>query len=150
MKEINVEKTVSHIEYMALDGTQFKDKKECEKYEESAKCVLNLKYKKYVVHQGTEESIFGHGSEDYLVDVVKISDINAVTIVMQLFALCNPQLNNPDNIDRIAKIHKKLDKAFDDEDCVFIGRGYCEDEFWVMESALEAIQNIKDICSSEK
>lgn len=150
MKEITVKETVSHIEYIANDGTQFKDKQECRKYEESAQGVLMAKYMDYVVKQTTEDDIYGCGSEDYCMDVVQVKDVNAITIISQLFILFNPQYNGSNNLDYLSKLHKKLDKALDDEDYIFIGRGYQGDEFWITKTASEAIEEIKDACTPKE
>lgn len=147
MKEIKVEETISHVEYMANDGTQFKDKQECRKYEESAQGVLLAKYMDYVVKQTTEDGIYDCGSEDYYIDVVHVRDMNAVTIISQLFILFNPQYNCGDRLEYLSKLHKKLDKALDDNDYVFIGRGYQNDEFWITKTASEAIEGIKEACT---
>lgn len=150
MKEVIVEETVAHTEYVAYDGTQFKDKTECKRYEESALGVLMVKYRPYVVRQSTEERIFGHGTEDYFIDVVAVKDINAMETIMQIFLLENPHYKNPENASHLKRIHDRLQRAFDEEGYIFIGRGYREDEFWIMETLSEAIESIKNACTPEE
>ena len=70
MKEVVKSKTVNTVVYQALDGTEFVNKDECRKYEESAKCVLFHKYNKLVVKREHEETIFKTGSYDDIVDIV--------------------------------------------------------------------------------
>lgn len=149
MKEIKVEETISHVEYIANDGTQFKDKVECKKYEESALGVLMLKYKDYIVNQSTEEAIWRHGTEDYCVDIVCIKDSLIIDILLRLLCLFNPQYSNPENQDHLTKVQDRLNKALKSKDYIFVGRGYSKDEFWIMESASEAIESIKNACAPQ-
>lgn len=48
IKEEKIEKIIYEVKktYVANDGTEFKDLEECEEYEETAKCVINVMFNK--------------------------------------------------------------------------------------------------------
>ena len=54
MKEVTKEKVQKYTVYEALDGTEFHDKAECEKYEESAKGVVKARIAKLTVGKANE------------------------------------------------------------------------------------------------
>jgi len=54
MKEVTKEKIQKYAMYEALDGTEFHDKAECQKYEESAKGVIRARIAKLIVGRGNE------------------------------------------------------------------------------------------------
>ena len=54
MKEISVEQKTYIRKWEAIDGTQFNSREDCEKYENSAKCVILAKYKDFVIKESDE------------------------------------------------------------------------------------------------
>ena len=56
MKEISVEKTLTVRKYEAVDGTLFDDKDECQRYENTARCVLLSKYNKLIIKKPIYQS----------------------------------------------------------------------------------------------
>lgn len=64
---------VVRTEYIAKDGTVFKDAEECKKYEETCRCVLRAEYKRLVKGNINEYDLFyENGCEDYDYDIVEI------------------------------------------------------------------------------
>ena len=58
MKAITMHETVKVIRYKAIDGTIFSSEEECRKYENTCKCILNAKYKDYIIVSDIEYNIF--------------------------------------------------------------------------------------------
>lgn len=85
MKTITNVKTVEEIVgYEACDGTRFKTKEECQKYENTAEAVIKGRFKKLVVKEMAGIDITNEGSayvgagieEDWYYALVEIKDEN--------------------------------------------------------------------------
>ena len=125
METIKIQKTINEIKYKAVDGTIFTSKEACKQYEDTCKCILNTKYKKYLVKSDTEYNIFHHGSDEYIYDIIKISDDKIKDIILQLFILYN--YNATTHFEKI----NNLLESFDHTDYLLIGRGCGEENyFW--------------------
>lgn len=114
--------------YVANDGTEFNDKEECKKYEESAHCVLFTKYNKLVVESKDEWSFFGFGSDESMYDAVRVPDNDAADLILQIDALCNPQYYKKDACENYVKWRnehiEQVRRAQNEGDLLFIGRGW--------------------------
>ena len=64
MTEIKKEETTYKTMYQAIDGTEFVDKEECEKYEQSAACVLLAKLVGCEVARGYDHEWLDWGDEN--------------------------------------------------------------------------------------
>ena len=149
MKEISVTETVHVTKYVAVDNTVFTNKSECEKYEQTAECALMQRYKPLVVKTVTEYDIFACGSEDCVVDIIKLIEAKDIDTVIQLYRLRNSHLERPEYKKWIDEAHKKLSAALQGSGFAFIGRG-CDDGFWILGSQDSAIQVIKEVCKVAK
>ena len=148
MKEVTIEKTVKESRYEAMDGTQFINREECKKYEESAKCVLLTKYKPLVVNTMSEYDVHQCGSEEYILDIVKITKEEDIDIIMQLYALYNPH-STYRQYD--SKYRDMCAKAFVGNDYIFIAKESCGDDiFHIQYSKNELINNLNSICNESK
>lgn len=82
MKELKRTETIEKIiGYEANDGTRFDSKEECKKYEKSALGVVYERFKKLIVKEIYESSVFtnqGYGSEEYVYYLIDIKDENDV------------------------------------------------------------------------
>ena len=78
MKKVTETKVIERSMFEAIDGTRFETQSECERYEKTALCVLNQKYKNYVVHHGSEYDIWHIGSEEYELDLVVVPTPEAI------------------------------------------------------------------------
>ena len=107
MKEISVTETVHVTKYVAVDNTVFTSKSECEKYEQTAECALMQRYKPLVVKTVTEYDIFACGSDDSVVDVIKLTEAKDIDTVIQLYRLRNSHLERPEYKKWIDEAHKK-------------------------------------------
>ena len=145
MKAIKEEKKYTVEVFEAVDGTRFSDKSECEVYERSAKCLLLSKYNKLVVNKSNEYSIFGCGSEEDCIDIIKISCKEDIDVIMQTIGVIHPNMLNECNKEIYDKYYNTLIKAYEENDLVFIYRGY-DDSFCVEGTLSNRILNISKAC----
>lgn len=136
MKIIEVEKTVKETFYEAIDGKTFKTKDECIKYENTAKCVIEHKYKILNPIQITEFDLFGVGSEEGCIDIIRITHDRDKEIILQKCALYN---NNKETLEKYSKI---LDNTLiNDRILCYSGSDY-NDYFYVMCNYTDYIKNL--------
>lgn len=147
MKEIKQE--IQRVEYVtkyeATDGTLFDNADECRKYENSARVVLLTRYKTLVTNRFCEEDLFGIGSCDYDVEIVKVTSSEDIDLILQLLIIYNPHIGKDQ--ERLASYRKQLDTAIEDDDVVFIGRGYDDDDgFYILDSLINFLNKIVKKC----
>lgn len=149
MKEIKEE--VIHksyvTKYKALDGTIFDDSEECKKYEASAKGMLLVKYKELEIKMISEYNLFGVGSEEYYVSVVKLRNESDVDLMTQLYFLFNPRYENDSCcIEEARSIFRKAIKT---GDFLIINRG-CEydhfDDFCIFGLLTDTLNSVVKAC----
>lgn len=144
MKEIQKETKQYITIYEAVDGTEFKSKEECAKYEKSAECVLMAKYNKLVVKSCLESDIFGCiGSEEETINIVKINSLSDIDIILKLIALYYPNAaKDPEWMQRKEDI---LTDAYNSNSLVVIGRGYEGDCFYLSTTFNEIVKTLTKI-----
>ena len=79
MTESKITRTIEEVTgYYADDGTFFRDKAECEKYEQTAKMVIFKEFKALMIGEPFPEcSIwerFGYGGEEFMLAVIEIKN----------------------------------------------------------------------------
>lgn len=84
MKEIITEKVEKVTIYEAIDGTLFKNKEECKKYENSAFGIINAKYQKLIIKRDKETCILNTGSEDIELEILNVASIEDADIIYQM------------------------------------------------------------------
>lgn len=135
MKEIKKESTVFYHEYEACDGSIFKNREECIKYEETAQCVIRKKFNDLVEYSSNESSLFSCGSEDCIIDFVKPNTQDAVNTIMQMLELCN---TNDD------KARKWIKEAQKNKDYLLIGHySYDKDSYYIWGTRTNVLNQIK-------
>lgn len=153
MKTIEKTKTIEskYNVYVANDGTEFNDAEECKKYEESAYGVLNMKYKELVVGETDEESLTIVGCSNNGVDIVKVKTQQDADVIMQMYFLINPHVKNGADendttyIGWINRAKELLKDAIEDDDYLFIGRGYADaDCFWFIGTRASILAKINE------
>ena len=136
MKEIKKERTVFDCEYEACDGSIFKTKEECIRYEKTAQCVIRKKFNDLVEHSSDECSLFNCGSDDYIIDFVKPNTQDAANVIMQMLELYSA------NDDRARKLIKE---AQENNDYLLIGHNsYDDGYYYVLGTRTSILANIKD------
>ena len=144
MKEITKEKKSTYTVYQAVDGTEFNSIEECQKYEDTAKCLLLTKYKPLVKRTVSEYDIFNTGSEEYMVDILQyLSSESDIDILIQLNRLYYSGRKSDDAF--YDKMRSKLEKCLKNRDIVLIGRGTeydGYDTFYIFTTLQEITDNI--------
>lgn len=150
MKQVYVEETIKVPYWEACDGTKFRDKAECEKYDNSAKAVLLSQYNKLIVKEASEYEIFGSGSEDNSVEVIKVNSEHDVDVVMKLLGVLSPCMLRDDFKDNYNQKRATLEEAANTKDIVFIYRGYEKDCFCIDGTLTSRIKHIQEFCKIEQ
>ena len=136
MKEIKKERTVFDCEYEACDGSIFKTKEECIKYEKTAQCVIRKKFNDLIEFSSNECSLFNCGSDDYIIDFIKPSTQDAVNTIMQMLELCNTNDN---------RARKLIKEAQENNDYLLIGHSsYDVDYYYIWDTRTSIFNKIKD------
>lgn len=113
--------------YIASDGTEFTNKEECKRYEDTAKCVLLSKYKNWVIKSTNEWEIFDAGCEETYIDIIRVSE-DKIDTILQLTKLLGYT-----NEERLQKDRARLESFIGE--LVLIGRGDSyEENFWIKNS----------------
>ena len=151
MKEITKECT--HVEkytvYEAVDGTEFTDQKECEKYEESALGVARGKIHPLFVSTGNEAWTLMGGCDDHEVIAVKFKDATDVDTFLQWLYLECPWYLNEHHKERKAVIESIVRTAYDRGDAILIGKN-CEEEYYFINSRQNIIDNLMALDKKEE
>lgn len=136
MKEIKKERVVFDYEYEAYDGSIFKTKEECIKYEETAQCVIIKKFNDLIEYSSNECSLFNCGSDDYIIDFVKPKTQDEADTIMQMLELYNA------NDDRARKLIKE---AQENNDYLLIGHDtYDVNNIYVWNTRSSILNSIKE------
>ena len=136
MKEIKKERVVFDYEYEAYDGSIFKTKEECIKYEETAQCVIIKKFNDLIEYSSNECSLFNCGSDDYIIDFVKPKTQDDADTIMQMLELYNT------NDDRARKLIKE---AQENNDYLLIGHDtYDINNIYVWNTRSSILNSIKE------
>lgn len=140
MKEISVEQKTYIKKWKAVDGTQFNSREDCEKYENSAKCVILANYKDFVIKVSSEYDLFGVGNEDCEVDVVRVPDEKAVDVIFQTFCFFRDWASDENK----EEVRKKIVHAYEYNDFLLIQRGYESDDFYIIGTLYSILEQIKE------
>lgn len=136
MKEIKKERVVFDYEYEAYDGSIFKTKEECIKYEETAQCVIIKKFNDLIEYSSNECSLFNCGSDDYIIDFVKPKTQDEADTIMQMLELYNA------NDDRARKLIKE---AQENNDYLLIGHDtYDVNNIYIWNTRSSILNSIKE------
>lgn len=140
MKEISVEQKTYIRKWEAKDGTQFNSKEDCEKYEDSAKCVVLAKYKDFVIKESDEYHLFGVGNEDCQVDIVRVPNEKAIDTIFQVFCF----FRDWESDENKEEVRKKIVHAYEYNDFLLIQRGYELDDLYIIGTLDDVIEQIKE------
>lgn len=137
--------------FVANDGTEFSDEAECKKYDESAKGVLLAKYQQVVLKESDAYSLFGFGSDEEVIEVVKLNSEEDVDLIVQCYLLENDYIKERDDYkERMEKMITRLKKSVAEKDIIFIGRGYDKDGFYFEGTRNEHIAVLQRIGEPEE
>jgi hypothetical protein len=126
MQEIKQTDTNIVIKYKALDGTIFKDKEECAKYETTLACYLKTKYKSLVQKTITEGELTTFGSDDYYIDLVLPKSEEDVKNVMLYILYNHSYIQNPGYESKLKEFYSWCNTAYYNQETLLVGRGDSE------------------------
>lgn len=146
MKEVTKEQVQKYTMYEALDGTEFHDKAECLKYEESAKGVIRARIAKLTVGRENEWNLLA-GSDDHEVVGIKMQTGRDVEYVKQFLMMeCSWYNNSPIERDKIFDI---MEKAYDNDDIVLFGMN-CDGDYYFINSRQTIVDNLMNLGKKEE
>ena len=147
MKEIKYqeETIVYKTKYEAIDGTIFFNKEQCEKYDDIAEAVLRSKYNKLIVEKTDEYSMIGFGSGDNIVDMLRLNGKDDADVAKQMMFFVNPHYKEhieDKKYDWLEKYFNTIDEVSRSNEILFVGRGYGEEDFWIIGTAKSLCEKI--------
>ena len=152
-KEI-VRKSYADV-YVADDGREFDSQSECESYERTAKCALMARYNLLVLKESDSFELFGFGSDEDIVDVVKMKSEEDMNLILQIIILENPwnydseKADTPDEEQKrkanLNKVTVRMNRALQEGDLIFIGKGFDADGFWFSGTRNEHIDVLRNL-----
>lgn len=122
-KQIEV-KSVKTV-YVAVDGTEFNDKEECRKYDESAIGVLKGRVKKLAVKVTNEDDLLHSGGSDNESWVIIPKSADEVALIRQLLLVMGLKMEHTEELEsQIGKV-------------IWLTQNYDQDYMWF--DTLEAL-----------
>lgn len=146
MKEIVVKE--DRTIYEAIDGTKFSDKSECGIYEESAKCVIQSRFKRLIIGEYNGWELMG-GYEEHVVYALSLKTERDVEIALQRFYLDNTHLYSGNNEELRKKIEDKFYSALETNSPMLVGVNY-EGELYALDTVKHYIDNLSAIAELVK
>ena len=137
MKEITKEKVQKYTVYEALDGTEFHDKAECEKYEQSAKGVIRARIAKLTVGKATEWDLLA-GSDDHEVIGIKMQNGRDLEYVKQFFMMECSWYGEV----RTREVFDIIEKAYDNNNDIVLFGINCDGEYYFINSRQNIVDNL--------
>ena len=144
MKEVTKEQVQKYIVYEALDGTEFNDKAECQKYEESAKGVIRARIAKLTVGKATECDLLA-GSDEHEIIGIKMQTEKDVEYVKQFFMMECFWYGEV----RTKEIFDVIEKAYDDDSIVLFGIN-CDGDYYWINSRKNIVDNLVNFGKKEE
>ena len=142
MKEVIKERVQQYRVYEALDGTEFNDKAECEKYDESAKGVIRARISKLIVGKNDAWTLLA-GDEEHDVIGIKMqtrSDLNNVSEFFLLECSWYGEAKTTEILDTI-------EEAYIKNDIVLFGIN-CDGDYYWINSRQNIIDNLMNLGKS--
>lgn len=143
-KEIINYKTI----FVATDGTEFSNREECTKYEESALGVIRAKVSKLITFdtRNTNEdawTVLG-GLDDHEVVAFKPNTKEDCDVLMQFILLESPYWNNEDMKERREARYNAIIEAWKNNDIVIFGIN-CDGEFYYINTRQNIISKLNNM-----
>lgn len=146
MQEKKIEHKVYETLYVATDGTEFRTKEECEKYEQTAHAVVRTKFLKLVVEEKTDWKLFGVGSDEDIAYAVKMNTQEDVDTVLQLYYMDNPYFLKDEETTKKYKerAFNLVNTAYQEQDILFVEETYDGDTY-IINTRNNIIKNLQSI-----
>ena len=151
MKEITKERTITekYTLYEAFDGQEFTDRKECQKYEESALGVARGKVQNLFVSTGNDAWTLMGGCDDNEVVAVKLENSTDIDTFLQWLYLECPWYLDDLRRERKAEVESIVRIAFDRKDVILMGRN-CDGDYYFINSRQNIIDNLMALDKKEE
>ena len=148
MKEITKEctKVEKYTVYEATDGTEFRTREECEKYEQTAHAVVRTKFLKLVVEEKTEWEFFDVGSDENTTYAIKMNTQEDADTVLQLYYIDNPYVLKDEEAPKRYKerAFNLVNTAYKEQDILFVGENY-DGNIYIINTRNNMIKNLQSI-----
>ena len=139
MKEVKKERTESYTVYQAVDGTEFHEKSECEKYERSAHGVLRARITKLTTGRENAWDLMG-GMDDHDIIGVKMNTESDLKDIQQFLVLENSYYS----FDKTKEIFDIMEKAYNNNDIILFGIN-CDGDYYFINSRQNIIDNLNTL-----
>lgn len=143
MKEITRQHT--HVEeymvYKAFDGQEFTDKKECQKYEESALGVLRSRMLSCIVNKDFDAWTLMGGVDDNIVVAVKLNNEKDLMHFFQWLWVECPWYLNKTHEKRKKEVEEAINTAYQNKDLILLSQNY-EGNYYFINSRQNIINNL--------
>lgn len=148
MKEITKETSTKYTVYQAVDGTEFTQKEECVKYENSALGVLRGKIKRLTICEPQDAWILMGGYDDHQVIAVKPQTEVDVDTILQWYYLEHPYILEDFRKAERERLEKVIMEAWENSDIVLFGIN-CEKEYYFINSRQNIINNLTSLTQKD-
>ena len=148
MKEITKETSTKYTVYQAVDGTEFTQKEECAKYENSALGVLRGKIKRLTICEPQDAWTLMGGYDDHQVIAVKLQTEIDVDTILQWYYLEYPHLLKDFRKAERERLEEVITKAYKNKDVILFGIN-CEKEYYFINSRQNIINNLSSLTQKD-
>ena len=144
MKKLEKDLITKYTVFQAVDGTEFSQKEECEKYEESALGVLRGKIKKLTVCEPQDAWTLMGGYDDHQVIAVKPQIEADVDTILQWYYLEHSYILNDSRKSERERFEEVITEAWKNDDVVLFGINY-EKEYYFINSRQNIVDNLNSL-----
>ena len=148
MKEITKETSTKYTVYQAVDGTEFTQKEECVKYENSALGVLRGKIKRLTICEPQDAWTLMGGYDDHQVIAVKPQTEVDVDTILQWYYLEHSYILEDFRKAERERLEKAIMEAWKNSDIVLFGIN-CEKEYYFINSCRNIINNLSSLAQKD-
>lgn len=149
MREIRKETVTPYTVYEAVDGTEFRDKAECEKYEKSARGVLRGKLKKITLDDTHNCWDVMGGEEEHVCLALAPKTQEDVDVILQNYYLDNNWILADDSKYYREKREKAVQEALENKDVVLFGIN-CDNNLYLIDTRQNIINNLNNLGKTEE
>lgn len=141
MREINQEVKTYIKKYVAIDGTEFDDRGECIKYENSAKVILKSKFLKLVVKE-TDAWKLLYGNQDTIVYYIQFREEKDIDTLIQYMCTVDSWLASVSQSE-IDELYEKARKAFNNAEPLLVSED-CDGTLYILDPLSVIVSNLSN------
>lgn len=141
MREINQEVKTYVKKYVAIDGTEFNDREECIKYENSAKVILKSKFLKLVVKETDAWNLL-YGNQDTIVYYIQFREEKDIDTLIQYMCMVDGWLANVSQSE-IDKLYEQARKAFNNAEPLLVSED-CDGTLYILDPLSVIVSNLSN------